>query len=148
VVEAVSDELASPVIGVHGQTRTLHALLRSPDPGAWVRAAATRDIILHPLPPYAAVALGADALRSVATRAGRALGAGDGLRRGRDTEPFPLVEALTPIGRALLEAVDMRTITATLGFDPRATLARWLGRSPSSATDDGAEDDAIPDEDT
>jgi hypothetical protein len=125
VNDAVAERLSAPVVGLHAQTHTLHALLRSPDPGAWVAAVATRDLLVHPMPPYAAVALGADALRSFATRSGRALGGVD------------LVGALTPIGRALLDAVDMSTITATLGFDPLAALARFLGRDRGRDADEG-----------
>jgi hypothetical protein len=116
ITEAVSTSIAPVAIGIFAEARTLHALLRSPDPGAFAAAAATRDLVVHPMPPYAAVALGADALRSVAATSGRALGGVD------------LVTAFTPIARALLDAVDVHTVTSILGFNPLATLSQWLAR--------------------
>jgi hypothetical protein len=68
VNEAVADELGPLVIAAHAQTPTLRALFRAPDPGAWASSAATRELIVRPMPPYAIVALGADALHSVASR--------------------------------------------------------------------------------
>ncbi len=116
ITDVVSERLAPVSIGIYAEARTLHAVLRAPDPGAFASAVATRELALHPMPPYAAVALGADALRSVASTSGKALGGVD------------LVTALTPMARALLDAVDVHTVTAVLGFNPISALSRWLAR--------------------
>ncbi len=135
ITDAVSAALAPVAIGIYAEARTLHALLRSPDPGAFAAAAATRELVVHPMPPYAVVALGADALRSVASTSGRALGGVD------------LVTALTPIARALLDAVEVHTVTSVLGFNPLAALSGWLARRSGEAPEARPEEIAGPEDD-
>jgi hypothetical protein len=121
---AVDTNLAPLHLGVYGQRETLARLLRVPDPGAWVTAVAARELIVHPTPAYVGVALGADALRSL-TRATTELLGG-----------VELLELFRPMGRALREHLPEATsLTATLGWNPLAALARALrpARSASAA---------------
>lgn len=119
--DAVSTNLAPLHLGVFAQRETVERLLRVPDPGAWVTAVAAREVLVHPTPAYVAVALGADALRSL-TRATTELLGG-----------VELLEIFRPMGRALRERLPEATsLSATLGWNPLATLARAL-RPPRSA---------------
>jgi hypothetical protein len=129
IAETVATKLGELSIGVFAETATLHALLRSADPGAFATAAATRELVVSPMPPYAAVALGADAIRSVT----RASGLGG---VGRE-----LLSAFAPVARALLEAVDARSVTSVLGFNPVLVLSAWLARR------EGAHGESAPDGD-
>ena len=128
--DAVSTNLAPLHLGVFAQRETLERLLRVPDPGAWVTAVAAREVLVHPTPAYVAVALGADALRSL-TRATTELLGG-----------VELLEMFRPVGRALRERLPEATsLSATLGWNPLATLARAL-RPPRSAHPQG--EDSAP----
>jgi hypothetical protein len=117
ITDAVSRTVAPVHFGVFSEASTMRELLRVPDPGAWARAAAVRDIIVHPAPPYVAVAIGADALRAVASTSARLFGGLD------------LLGAFGPVGRYLRgRVVDVASVTGTLGFNPLRLLAESLQR--------------------
>jgi hypothetical protein len=129
VVEAVSHALAPVHVGIFAQKRTLEALLRASSPGVWAQAAAVRDVIVYPTPPYVAVALGADAVRGVADVTRRFLGGIDFLSA---------VSPLSDLVRSRVSAIA--SVTEILGFDPLSALATWLRRGDSAARapdDDG-----------
>lgn len=139
VSEAVARHVAPVHFGVFAEAHTLEELLRSRKPGAWAAAAATREVIVQPTPPYVAVALGADAMRAMAKRTADALGGLDAL------------SLLAPLARAVRGRVgDIASMTATLGFDPLKLLAGWLERSDPrgdpEAADDAGETGDEPDE--
>lgn len=117
ISDAITDAVAPVHLGIFTELDTLRALLRSADPGAWARAALVRDVIVHPTPPYVAVALGADAVRAVARGSARWLGGIDAL------------SALAPLATYVRGRVaEVASVTATLGFDPLKVLAIWLRR--------------------
>jgi len=119
IVDAVSRAVAPVHLGIFSQAETMRSLLRNPDPGAWARAAAVRDLVVSPTPPYVAVALGADAMRAAAKVSADLLGGIDAL------------SALAPLARYVRGRIrDVTSITATLGFDPLRALAEALRRSP------------------
>ncbi len=118
VSDAVTETVAPVHLGIFTELSTLRALLRSADAGAWARAVAVRDLIVHPTPPYVAVALGADAVRAVARESTRWLGGVDALA--------PLAPVVTYLRGRVSE---IASVTATLGFDPLKLLAQWLRRA-------------------
>ncbi len=127
VTDAVERTVAPVHVGLFAEVDTIRHLLRHPDPGAWTRAVAVRDVIIHPTPPYVAVALGADTLRAVARTSARLLGGIDALA------------ALEPVTRFVRSRIQqVASVTATLGFDPLEALAAVLRRHDEAA---GEEDD-------
>jgi hypothetical protein len=129
VSDAVSRAVAPVHLGIFTELSTLRGLLRSADPGAWARSVAVRDVIVHPTPPYVAVALGADAVRAVARESARWLGGVDAL------------SALAPVARYVRGRIaEVTSVTATLGFDPLKVLAIWLRRA-EDAEDPSRSDD-------
>jgi hypothetical protein len=133
VVDAVSRWVAPVHLGIFGEASTVRRLLRSGDPGAWATAVAVRDIIVNPTPPYVAVALGADAVRGVASRTARFFGG------------FDALGALAPLTTLLRARVaEVASLTQTLGFNPLKVLSSLLRRDeagPDHPVDD--DDDAL-----
>ena len=118
ISDAVARAVAPVHLGVFTDLSTLRRLLRTFEPGAWTRAVAVRDVIVHPTPPYVAVALGADAVRAAAKESARWLGGIDALSQ------------LAPLARYVRGRVaEVASVSATLGFDPLQVLAMWLRRA-------------------
>lgn len=132
VSDAVSRALAPVHLGIFAEADTIRTLLRDPDPGAWARAVVVRDVIVHPTPPYVAVALGADAVRAVAKRSASLFGGLDALG------------ALAPLAQAVRSRIEeVTSVTATLGFNPLRALAHALRRAAPEREDHA---DALDDE--
>jgi hypothetical protein len=129
VSQAVAAHVAPVHLGLYGELRSVRKLLRSREPGAWARAVASREIIVHPTPPYVAVALGADAMRRVARKSTELLG---GLDPIRQLAPF--------LGLIRGRVAEVASVTQTLGFDPLKLLAQFLQRV--DPLDEAGEDDA------
>lgn len=131
--QAVSRAVAPLHVGIYTELATARALLRNPDPGAWAKAVAVRDVILHPTPRYVAVALTADAVRAAARVSTRILGGLD------------LLSPLSPLGHLVRSRVgEIASVTRTLGFNPLELLAAAQRRgqpteSEASPPDDGEE---------
>lgn len=124
ISDAVERAVAPVHLGVFSELSTIRELLRSADAGAWARAVAVRDVIVHPTPPYVAVALGADAVRAVARESARLLGGIDALG------------SFGPIASFVRGRVaEVASVTATLGFDPLKVLAVWLRRAEDAPID-------------
>jgi hypothetical protein len=114
---AIEGRMGPLALGCFAETATLRKLAVDPNPGAWARAAAVRDVILSPVPVALALPLGLDAGRA-------ALSA---LRT--------LAERVDPIGvvaPALLALRDLtsgdRDVSSVLGFHPLELLRRLLSR--------------------
>ncbi|MEM6962185.1 MAG: hypothetical protein AAF550_10670 [Myxococcota bacterium] len=123
VTDAVAKHAAPVHFGIYGEEHTIRSLLRNPDPGAWTKAVAVRDLIIHPTPAYIAVALGTDAMRAATKLASEALGGMD------------LFGLLSPVAFYLRGRVDeVTSITQTLGFNPLAVLARSLDEPGDSGS--------------
>jgi hypothetical protein len=142
VSQAAAEHVAPVHLGLYGDLRSVRRLLRSREAGAWAKAVASREVILHPTPPYVAVALGADAARRVAQKSSAMFGGG--LLGGLD----PL-RRLAPLLSVLRNRVgEVASVTQALGFDPLKLLAQFLERvDPVEANEgDGTADDARVDE--
>ncbi|HJL16665.1 MAG TPA: hypothetical protein RMH99_13465 [Sandaracinaceae bacterium LLY-WYZ-13_1] len=135
ISDAVARAVAPVHLGIFTDLTHVRDLLRSADPGAWARAVAVRDVIVHPTPPYVAVALGADAVRAFAQQSARWLGGLDALGQ------------LAPLASYVRGRVaEVASVTATLGFDPLAVLAQWLRRAEEADAADREADRAPKDE--
>lgn len=133
VVDAVSRHVAPVHLGIFSEARTMQGLLRTADKGDWATAAAVRDIIVSPTPPYVAVALGADAVRGVASTAARFLGGIDALG------------ALAPLTQLVRSRVtELTSVSDTLGFNPLEALRAMLRRDDEADVDADAESNEDP----
>lgn len=125
VTDAINRSVAQVHVGIFAEARTMRALLRSGDRGAWARAVAVRDVIVYPTPPYVAVAVGADAVRGVASRAARFLGGIDAF------------EAFAPLVGAVRNRIgEVASVTSTLGFNPLSALSTMLRRHEDPRNDE------------
>lgn len=116
VSRAISASVAPLQLGLYAQRRRFERLLRDPEPGAWAKAIALRDVIIDPAPAYVHVAAGADALRATARKTGELFGNLD------------LVSSLVePVARFAREQVmHVASVSGLLGFNPLQVLARKL----------------------
>jgi hypothetical protein len=118
LARAIEDRAGPIALGCYAEAATIKRLEVDPNPGAWARAAAVRDVILSPLPAPIAIPLGLDA--------GRA--AFSALRT--------IAERLDPLGvvapslERLRDAVSQgdRDVAGVLGFQPLELLRRVLSR--------------------
>jgi hypothetical protein len=114
---AIEDRCGALALGCYAEVGTIRKLEVDPNPGAWARAAALRDVILSPLPAPLAIPLGVDA--------GRA--AWSALR--------VVAERMDPVG-VVSPAMEMlkelttgdRDVKDVLGFHPLELLRRLLSR--------------------
>lgn len=112
------EERSGPVaFGCYAEVSTLHKLVVDPNPGAWTRAVAVRDVILSPVPAAIALPLGIDAGRAALTA----------LRTVAErVDPMGMV---VPTLRILLEASSKeRDVARLLDFHPLELLRRLLSR--------------------
>lgn len=114
---AIEERSGPLAFGCYAEVSTLRKLEVDPNPGAWARAAALRDIILSPLPAPLAIPLGIDAGRA-------AWGA---LR--------VVAERLDPVGVVSPAMAALRDLTTgdrdvkdVLGFHPLDLLRTLLSR--------------------
>jgi hypothetical protein len=114
----VIEERSSPVaLGCYAEVSTLRKLVVDPNPGAWARAVAVRDVILSPVPAAVAIPLGIDAGRA-ALSALRSL--------AERVDPIGIVG---PTLRALFESTGKdRDVAAVLGFNPLELVRRLITR--------------------
>jgi len=134
VSSAVAAHVAPVHLGVYGELRTVRRLLRSREAGAWAKAALSREIIIHPTPPYVAVALGADAMRRVAQKSTAILGGLD---------PFGQFAPLLGVVRGRI--AEVASVTQTLGFDPLKLLAQFLDRVDPLEREDAETENDVED---
>lgn len=133
ICEAVTETVAPVHLGLFTDLGTARELLRDYEPGTWARAVAVRDVIIHPTPPYVAVALGADAARRAAQETARWLG-------GIDT-----LGQLAPLAHYVRGRVaEIASVSRTLGFDPLELLALYLRRAEDASLASSSDDDALP----
>jgi hypothetical protein len=116
LAHAIETRLGPLAFGCYAEVETLRKLEVDPNPGAWARAAALRDIILSPLPAPLAIPLGVDAtlfavqaLRTVAER----------------FDPLGIVSPSMDLAREL--AKDYAGVNV-LGFHPLELLRKLLER--------------------
>ena len=125
VADAVSRSVAPLQLGLFAEMGTVRDLLRYPDAGAWATAIGVRDVIVHPMPAYVGVALGADVVNAVARTGAQLLGGVD------------LLGALTPVRSFLRAQVgQIASVSDTLGFNPLEVLGRSLRREDMAPEDE------------
>jgi hypothetical protein len=118
---SAAERLHGPIsFGCFAEVGTFRALQIDPEPGAWSRAVAVRDVVLSPVPPAVGLAVGIDAVR-VAAEGFRAFAA------KHDT--FGLFDfALQSAKKRLAGALDDSDVAAILGFEPLSVIRLLLRR--------------------
>ncbi|MFT3767564.1 MAG: hypothetical protein QM820_19085 [Minicystis sp.] len=117
LARAIEDRCGELAFGCYAEVTTIRKLEVDPNPGAWARAAALRDVILSPLPAPLAIPLGVDA--------GRA--AWNALR--------VVAERMDPVGVVAPAMAALRDLTTgdrdvkdVFGFHPLELLRKLLSR--------------------
>jgi hypothetical protein len=106
--------------GCFAQASTWQALANDPEPGAFTRAVAAREVVLHPLAPALAIPLGVDV-----GRAAFAFAKDFAARLG--AVPWLAASGIGPaLERARAFTFDGSEITRLLGFDPIAMIRELL----------------------
>jgi hypothetical protein len=120
LVETIEDAYGELSLGLFGMQNEVRALVMNPEPGAWSRAVALREIVLSPMPPSIGLAVGFDGARF----------AYEGLRAV--TARIDLLGLVDPtLQRARKQLGKMagdRDLSGILGFDPLEALRRLLHR--------------------
>ena len=109
VIRAAVERSLGPVaVGLFAPEAKVLDLLRDESPGGWARAVAVRDVMVDPMPPWAAMATGVSALRAAADESRRwALDADGWLARAT---------------RKVMDLAGTVDLQAVLGFDPLSVL--------------------------
>jgi hypothetical protein len=137
LVKAVERELGPIHVGVFMERSTARALLSGAHAGEWAMAYATRDLILNPLPAYAAAGLGIDVLGGAATYLVQAFD---------DLDSEELATIAQGFWRGL---TDGKGLEGLLGFSPAQALSDAMSKRPSRPPDDQEPSDpASADEDS
>ena len=114
---AIEDRCGPLALGCYAEVGTLRKLEVDPNPGAWARAAALRDLILSPLPVPLAIPLGVDAGRA-AWSALRVV-----------AERIDPVGVVSPAMNALRDLTSGdRDVKDVFGFHPLVLLRKLLSR--------------------
>lgn len=141
LVQAVEQKLGPIHLGLFMERATAEKLFAGQQGGDWALAYATRDLIVHPIPGYAAAGLGLDVLGGAAQFAVQALG---------QMEPEEMAQIAKGFWRGL---TDGRGVEGLLGFSPAAlistTLQKTLSERPPRGTSGhpreiGVENEAEP----
>jgi hypothetical protein len=116
VIRAAVERALGPVaVGLFAPEATVLDLLRAEAPGGWAKAVAVRDVMVEPMPPWAAMATGVSALRAAADESRRWAFSADGW--------------LAKTTRRVIEAAGTVDLQSVLGFDPLAVLGVVLRES-------------------
>lgn len=120
LVEAIEESYGELALGCFAETHDLRALILDPSPGAWSRAALLREIVLSPLPPSIALAVGVDSARY----------AFEGIRRVASRVDWLglLDPAVDGARKRLGKIAGDKDLPTLLGFDPLAALRALLHR--------------------
>jgi hypothetical protein len=124
LARALDDKVGPLALGVYAEASTFRDLEVDPNPGAWARAVAIRDVILSPVPLALTVPLGIDAGRA-------AFSAIRGL-----TERAQGLGVVSPVVSLFRETLGQvaavvgleRDTEGGFGFDPLEILRRLLSR--------------------
>jgi hypothetical protein len=116
LVHATSERFAPVELGLFCEARTLSRLMRQGEAGVWIRAVASRDVIVSPMPRTIGVALAADAVRALTRWASEVAG---------DIDALGALGVFAPVvGRLRGRVPTLASVSQTLGFDPIKTLAK------------------------
>jgi len=117
LTRAVERELGPLHIGLFMERSTAQTVLTRRQAGEWAMAYATRDLMVHPLPVYAAAGLGIDVIGGAAQYALQAL---------EQMEPEELLTIAQGFWRGL---TDGKGLEGLLGFSPTEAISGALKRS-------------------
>lgn len=116
VIRAAVERALGPVaVGLFAPEATVVELLRGEAPGRWARALAVRDVMVDPMPPWAAMATGVSALRAAADESRRWAFSADGW--------------LAKTTRRVIDLAGTVDLQSVLGFDPLSVLGVVLRES-------------------
>ena len=121
LAQAIGRELGPIHVGLFMERSTARALLAGAQAGEWAMAYAARDLILHPLPAYAAAGLGIDVVGGAAKYVFQAL---DGI------DSDELVAIAQGFWRGL---TDGKGLEGLLGFSPSQALSEALSKVQRSS---------------
>jgi hypothetical protein len=139
LTRAIERELGPIHIGLFMELRTARALLTGRQAGDWAMAYATRGLMVHPLPAYAAAGLGVDVLSGAVQYALQAL---------EQMDAEEILDIAEGFWRGL---TDGKGLEGLLGFSPAQMISGALDKAFSEPPpEDDAEnaDDAVKDEPT
>lgn len=119
LTRAIERELGPIHMGIFTELSTARLLLRGRRAGEWALAYANRELVLHPLPGFAAAGLGVDVLSGAARYARQAL---------EQMDAEELVTMAQGFWRGL---TDGRGLEGLLGFSPTEVLSSALDKALS-----------------
>ena len=119
LTRAIERELGPIHIGLFMEVRTAQTLLAGKQAGDWAMAYVARELIVHPLPGYAAAGLGIDVLSGAAQYAMQAL---------EQMDPEEIVTIAQGFWRGL---TDGKGIEGLLGFSPARVISGALEKALS-----------------
>lgn len=135
LVRAVERELGPIHVGLFMERATARALFTGAEAGEWAMAYATREMILHPLPAYAAAGLGVDVFGGAAKYVLQALDGIDG-------------EELVSIAQGFWRGLtDGKGLEGLFGFSPGQALTDALSQRTSRPPPSQEEAAPLPSDD-
>ncbi|KPK16709.1 MAG: hypothetical protein AMJ62_04360 [Myxococcales bacterium SG8_38] len=135
LVRAVERELGPVHLGLFMEAPTARRLVRGRGAGDWAMAFVTRDLLIHPLPAFAAAGLGLDVLAGAAQQIAQTL---------EQMESEELVSIAQGFWRGL---TDGRGLEGLLGFSPKQVLSEALDRISAAPPPDAPDSEEPPDPD-
>jgi len=124
LVRTVERRVGKLSLGCFAEAPTFRRLEVDPNPGAWAKAVAVREVILSPVPPALAIPLGIDAGRAAFSAVRTVL---DRVDAWRYISPFAdRVRDFVP--EELTDEKKRAEIFSVLGFEPFELLRRLLSR--------------------
>lgn len=129
IARAIERELGPIHIGFFMELSTARALLSGRQAGDWAMAYATRELMLHPLPGYAAAGLGLDVLGGAAQYA---------LQTFAQIDGEELVSMAQGFWRGL---TDGKGLEGLLGFSPVQAISGALNKAQSAPPPSEAPDE-------
>ncbi len=136
VVRAVERELGPVHVGLFMELPTAREIFTERQPGAWALSYANRNLIVYPLPGFAAAALGLNGLVGLVQAAFQAI---------EDMDPDEVARILTGFWAGL---TDGQGLAGLLGFSPAEVISEvWqekMSQGPPDPDDDDDEEDGSP----
>lgn len=111
VVQAVERELGPVHVGLFMELQTARSILADRQPGGWALSYASRNLIIHPLPGFAAAALGLNGIVGAAQAAFQAI---------EEMDPDEVAHIVQGFWRGL---TDGKGFAGLLGFSPTEVIS-------------------------
>jgi hypothetical protein len=133
LVRAVARELGRVHLGLFMEVPTAHKLLKGRKTGDWAMAFLTREVLIYPLPAFAAAALSLDVVGGAAQQVLQALEQMDS-------------EEITSIAQGFWRGfTDGKGLEGLLGFSPKQVLSEALERASRNERTWESEEEQDPD---